>query len=78
MNKEKIELNLLLPNVPDEGDLCIDRLAELLQSKVGIDSAHFVKSKVGQSNQVCIHYDPNQVSTGEVRELAKRVGAELG
>ncbi|MDZ4849767.1 MAG: heavy metal translocating P-type ATPase [Pirellulaceae bacterium] len=77
MNKEKLELNLLLPNVPDEADLCVDRLAKLLQSKVGIDSAHLVKSKVGQSNQVCIHYDPNQVSTGEVRELAKRVGAEL-
>lgn len=77
MNKEQIELNLLLPTVPDEGDACVDRMVELLATKVGIDAAHIVKSSDAQPNQVCIHYDPQLVSIGEVRELATRVGVEL-
>ncbi len=77
MNKEKIELSFLLPNLPGAGDLCVARLTDLLQTKIGINAAHLVKSNGNRPNQVCIHFDPNQVSTGEVRELAKRVGGEL-
>lgn len=77
MNKETIELNLLLPTVNDEDDSCIGRLAELLQSKAGIDAAHTLKPSEDNPGQICIHYDPNVVSTGEVRELARRAGAEL-
>jgi len=77
MNKERIELQLLLPNLPDSGDACVTRLAVLLASKVGIDSLHAIKSEDGKPDQICIHYDPRIVSTGDVRELAKRAGVEL-
>ncbi|MDM4015109.1 heavy metal translocating P-type ATPase [Roseiconus lacunae] len=77
MNKEKIELRLLLPDVPDSDDHCVKRLADLLQTKAGIDSTHLLRTESEHPDQVCIHYDPSIVSTGEVRELAKRVGVEL-
>ena len=70
MKKEKIELNLVLPTVKDADDSCIRRLAELLQSKVGIDAAHSIKLSDESPGQICVHYDPTVVSTGEVRELA--------
>ena len=77
MKKEKIELNLLLPTVKDADDSCIKRLAELLQSKVGIDAAHSLKPSDESPGQICVHFDPSVISTGEVRELARRAGAEL-
>ena len=77
MNKERIELQLLLPNLPDAGDACVTRLADLLASKAGIDSSHAIKSVDGKVDQICIHYDSRIVSTGDVRELAKRAGVEL-
>ena len=77
MNKERIELQLLLPNFPDAGDACVTRLADLLASKAGIDSSHAIKSVDGKVDQICIHYDSRIVSTGDVREHAKRAGVEL-
>ncbi|WP_404309671.1 heavy metal translocating P-type ATPase [Neorhodopirellula lusitana] len=77
MRKEKIELNLVLPTVKDADDSCIRRLAELLQSKVGIDAAHSIKPSDESPGQICVHYDPSVISTGEVRELVRRAGAEL-
>ncbi len=77
MNKERIELQLLLPNLPDSGDACVTRLANLLAAKAGIDSSHAIKSEDGKPDQICIHYDPARFSIGEVREFAKRAGAEI-
>ncbi|QDV85780.1 heavy metal translocating P-type ATPase [Planctomycetes bacterium TBK1r] len=77
MKKEKIEISFLLPTVTDESDSCIRRLADLLQAKAGIDSAHAIRSDDDKPGQICIHYDPRIVSTGDIRELAMRAGVEL-
>lgn len=77
MNKEKIELNLLLPTVEFPDDACVDRLGTLLQTKAGIDLVHVLKRDVELPNRICIHYDCDVVSTGQVRELAIRAGVEL-
>ena len=77
MKKERIELKLLLPTVTTSEDACVDRLATLLATKMGVDSAHAIKSEDDNPGQICVHYDPSVVSTGEVRELAERAGVEL-
>lgn len=77
MNKAKIELRLLLPSVTASDDACIGRLSALLESKVGVDAAHITAPDDGGPDQICIHFDPNIVSIGEVRELAVRAGVEL-
>lgn len=76
-NPEKIaiELPVLLPNVPDHQDSCVQRLIALLQAKPGIDKVH-VKLESGEA-LLCIHYDPEQQSLQRVRELAESVGATV-
>ena len=75
--KSQIEIGLLLPSVPDVRDACVRRLVELLKSKNGIETAHVPDTNGKGSEQICIHYDPQQLSIGQVRELAGRAGAEL-
>jgi Cd2+/Zn2+-exporting ATPase len=77
VEKTKIEITLLLPEVADARDACVKRLADLLAAKQGIDTAHILEPKADQPAQICIHYEPDRLSIGEVRELAKRAGAEL-
>ena len=72
--KTQIELRLLLPTIADERDKCVERLNGLLKAKAGIKTAHL---KEDQPGQICIHYDANQLSISEVRQLAQRAGAEL-
>jgi Cd2+/Zn2+-exporting ATPase len=73
----KIEIALLLPAVADTRDACIRRLSDLLTARHGIDKAHLAGNSSESVGQLCIHYDPDQLTVGEVRELAMRAGAQL-
>ncbi len=75
--KQKIEMSVLLPSVTDANDRCVERLTNLLVSRAGIDSAHVTQATGDDSRNICIHYNSDVVSTGDVRELAKRTGAQL-
>ena len=75
--KTQIEIALLLPTVPDARDQCVQRLSDLLRANEGIEAAHLPNGNGTPSDQICIHYDPDQLSLSEVRELARRAGTEL-
>ena len=75
--KTKIEISVLLPAVPDVRDACVGRLADLLEAKEGIHNAHTLQASGDQADQLCVHFDPERLSIAEVRELAKRAGAQL-
>ena len=75
--KTRIDLLVLLPSVEDARDACLRRLTDLLEARDGVDSAHLVEASEDHADQVCIHFDPRQLSLGEVRELAHRAGAAL-
>jgi Zn2+/Cd2+-exporting ATPase len=75
--KTRIEIALLLPALPNARDACVQRLGNVLSANVGIESAHLADMDSGEPPQLCIHYDPNRFSIGEVRSLALRAGAEL-
>jgi Cd2+/Zn2+-exporting ATPase len=75
--KTKLDIALILPAVPDARDACVRRLGDILTAKKGIETAHLVDTSRGGVSQICIHFDPDQLSIGEVRELAIRAGAEL-
>jgi Cd2+/Zn2+-exporting ATPase len=68
---------LLLPNVPDTRDACVVRLRDLLEAKEGIDATHLLEAEGERPDRVCVHFDPSRLSLGEVRELARRAGAQL-
>ena len=74
MNKLSLNLPVLLPEVPDARDRCVDRLLEALRAEPAIDSAHL---KEGSPPEVCIHYDPDQLALEKVEALAKRAGAQI-
>ena len=75
--KTRIEIALLLPAVPDAHDACVQRLGDLLRANDGIEAAHLPDMNGKEPGQICIHYDPERLSIGEVRDLARRAGAKL-
>ena len=75
--KTRIEIALLLPAIPDARDACVRRLGDLLSAHESIHTAYLDESDGGNPGQICIHYDPEQLSVVEVRDLARRAGVEL-
>jgi Cd2+/Zn2+-exporting ATPase len=77
VQKTRIDAQVLLPDVPDLRDACVARLRALLESRAGIDTAHTVEASGEGLGQFCIHFDPDRLTLGEVRDLARRAGADL-
>ena len=73
--KLKLDLSLVLPDIPDERDACVGRLTELLQAE-GLEKVHLVRED--GAAHLCLHYDPQRFSVTRVRELARAAGANLG
>ena len=73
----RLELVQVLPAVLHAHDRCVARLRDLLKAKHGIEDAHLIEGSDQTLGEICIHFDPGQLSIGEVRELAHRAGAEL-
>lgn len=69
-----IDLSLLLPGIPDEQDACVGRLTDLLQAE-GLEKAHLVRED--GIARLCLHYDPQRLGLGRVRELAQAAGARI-
>lgn len=74
--KLRLDLPLVLPGVDDAEDRCVGRLTEALSGRPGIEEAHVVGGD-GDSPQLCVHYNPNEITFGRVRELVQSVGAQL-
>lgn len=77
MEKMKINLDIILPDVPDEKDACILRIIRELENKKGIDKIHVIPEKEHAKPQLCFHYDPNQVSVEQVEKIARQAGAKI-
>lgn len=77
MKKIKINLDILLPEVSDERDECINRVIQLLQYKKGIEKVHIVPANQGVKTQLCFHYDAGIITIDQVERLAKLAGANL-
>lgn len=77
MEKTRIDLDILLPEVPDERDECVRRIEEALEYKRGIEKVHVVPEDGSHKAQLCFHYDPAAISISKVEGLAKRAGAEI-
>lgn len=77
MEKTKIDLDVLLPEVPNERDACVERIIHLLQSRKGISKVHVLPQNEPSKAQLCFHYDPDIISVNKVEQLARKAGAEL-
>ena len=77
MNKTRIDLDILLPEVPNERDECVSRIIKSLEYKRGIGKVHVVPENGGQKARLCFHYDPSVIAISKVEGLAREAGAEI-
>ena len=71
-----IDLNFLLPEVPDAEDTCLARLEALIGASNGISRAH-VKTEGAKAPKLCLHYDPEVVTLAQVERLAGAAGLQI-
>jgi len=71
----RIELPILLPEIPDAHDACVRRLQDLLSQRRGIKETHIVEG--AGSALLCVHYDPDVVTLEAVEHVAQAAGAEV-
>ena len=76
-NEETIELDipLILPDLEDERDECIEFLDSYLQDKRGVLRSHVEREQ--DPPALCVHYNPNLVTLQAVRRLALDAGSDL-
>ena len=77
MIKTRIDISIVLPSVPDARDQCVQRLADLLRTRAGIDDSHVAEVSDEKPGRLCVHFDPAVISIAAVRDIARRAGAEL-
>jgi Zn2+/Cd2+-exporting ATPase len=71
----RIDLPVLLPEIPDARDACVQRLQALLSQRRGIQETHIVE-ETGRWT-LCLHYDADTIALDEVQRLAQAAGAEI-
>lgn len=73
----RLDLPLLLPEVPDARDACVGRLEGMLGEKQGILDTHVLIGQVDGRAVLCLHYDADALSLKEVERTATRAGAKI-
>src|SRR3546814_3600419 len=69
--KVRLDIPLLLPDVKDEADACVERLTSELQGREGVSEAHIVPAPGNGNAQLCIHYDRSEDHTSELQSLMR-------
>lgn len=65
--KLRLDIPVILPEVPDAADACVARLIATLEGREGITEAHMVPPENGHQAQLCIHHDPDSLSLARIR-----------
>lgn len=73
--KTRIDLNLLLPDLPSVRDRCVERITSVLEGATGIQRVHIVEDSGGA--MLCLHYDPAEISPSQVQRMAQAAGADI-
>ncbi len=73
----RLDLQVLLPHLPDECDRCAHRLVTELESSEGIERVHVVHADEENPAKLCIHYDPAQIGLTRIRRMAVHAGAAI-
>jgi Cd2+/Zn2+-exporting ATPase len=77
MNEQTIQLEfpVLLPDLPDGCDECLDQLEQMLENRRGIERVHV--SHEADSARLCLHFDPDLVSLADVQRIARATGSDF-
>jgi Cd2+/Zn2+-exporting ATPase len=77
MEKIKINLGIVLPDVPDEKDECVQRIISLIQNNKGVDKVHIIPKTENTKAQLCFHYNPEIISIEAIQKMAEKAGAAI-
>jgi Cd2+/Zn2+-exporting ATPase len=75
-DKLRLELPVLLPEVPDSRDACVDRLESLIARHPGVMEVHLVQEDDG-ADALCMHYNTETLTLAQLERLARAAGAEV-
>lgn len=70
-----LQLDLVLPGIPDQRDACVTRLADMLEVQ-GLEGVHIVKPDA--TPVLTLRYDPARFTVARVRRMVEMAGAQLG
>lgn len=73
----RIDLPLLLPDVTDVADRCVERLLSELRGREGVQKVHALAATEGVPAQLCIHFDRSVLSLQRIRQLVAAAGAGI-
>lgn len=73
----QLDIPVLLPNIPDEHDACVERLIADLAGREGVSKVHVLAAAAGQLARLCIHYDSANISLARITVIAEISGARL-
>lgn len=73
--KLELDMELLLPHVPDERDQCITKLEAEITKRRGVTKAHVENKENGFV--LCLHYDPEVLNLADLRRAAHRAGTAI-
>ncbi|SFE91983.1 heavy metal translocating P-type ATPase [Thermophagus xiamenensis] len=77
MKKLQIKIPLILPEVPDDKDRCVQKLIQRLEDKEGLEKVHVADETDNGVPQLCFHYNPELITIDQIQKLAKRTGASI-
>ena len=77
MKKLQLKIPVLLPQVPNEKDTCVQRLINDLEAEEGLERVHIADEKEDSVPLLCFHYDPDVISIDRIQSLAERTGAKI-
>jgi len=75
--KAQFDLPILLPEVPDAADACVERLIARLKPRAGVSEVHVLPAAGEGPAKLCIHYDPDALSLATIRDEVHAAGAEI-
>ena len=73
----RIDLPVVLPDVADERDACVERLERYLTGHRGILDAHLVTKPEQPDALLCVHYDSDLMGLGDAERVVRRAGARV-
>ena len=77
MKKLLIEIPLILPEVPDDKDSCVQDCIELLENQKGIEKVHVKQMPNSDVPHLCFHYNSAEISISHIRQIAEQIGSSI-
>lgn len=74
-----IDLESLLPGLPDSRDACVARLIALVGENTGVGRVYLVHADRDgrKESSLCLHYDPEEATLAQVERLARVAGLQI-